>query len=37
MTHMIGDGANVVDFTYIDNAILAHLLAAEHLVMSHPA
>jgi len=36
MTHMIGDGANVVDFTYIDNAILAHLLAAEHLFEDSP-
>ena len=32
MTHMIGDGSNVVDFTYIDNVILAHVLASEHLV-----
>eukprot|EP00658_Telonema_sp_P-2_P006626 TRINITY_DN12503_c0_g1_i13.p1 TRINITY_DN12503_c0_g1~~TRINITY_DN12503_c0_g1_i13.p1 ORF type:complete len:462 (+),score=38.55 TRINITY_DN12503_c0_g1_i13:379-1764(+) len=36
MTHMIGDGANVVDFTYIDNVILAHLLAAEHLFQGSP-
>eukprot|EP00656_Telonema_subtile_P055661 TRINITY_DN8684_c0_g1_i2.p1 TRINITY_DN8684_c0_g1~~TRINITY_DN8684_c0_g1_i2.p1 ORF type:complete len:541 (+),score=137.12 TRINITY_DN8684_c0_g1_i2:148-1770(+) len=36
MTHMIGDGDNVVDFTYIDNVILAHLLAAEHLFQDSP-
>jgi len=37
ITHMIGDGSNVVDFTYVDNAVLAHLLAAEHMVEGSPA
>jgi sterol-4alpha-carboxylate 3-dehydrogenase (decarboxylating) len=36
MTHMIGDGSNVVDFTYIDNVILAHVLASEHLYKDSP-
>lgn len=31
ITHMIGDGMNVVDFTYIENAVYAHLLAADRL------
>jgi nucleoside-diphosphate-sugar epimerase len=29
---MVGDGTNRVDITYIDNAVHAHLLAADHLV-----
>jgi len=28
LTHMIGDGSNVSDFTFVDNAVHAHLLAA---------
>jgi len=37
ITHMIGDGSNLVDFTYVDNVVLAHLLASEHLVEGSPA
>jgi 2-alkyl-3-oxoalkanoate reductase len=33
---MIGNRKNLVDSTYIDNAALAHLLAAEHLAPSAP-
>ena len=32
LSHMIQ-----VDFTYIDNVVLAHLLAAEHMVEGSPA
>lgn len=31
ITHVIGEGTNVTDFTYIDNVVHAHLLAAERL------
>ncbi len=31
ITHLIGDGRNVVDFTYVENAVYAHLLAAARL------
>lgn len=31
---VVGDGTNRVDITYIDNAVQAHLLAAENLVAS---
>lgn len=32
----LGDNKNLFDFTYIDNAAYAHLLAAERLSPSHP-
>lgn len=32
ITHMIGEGQNVVDFTFVENAVYAHILAAEKLV-----
>lgn len=32
VTHIIGDGSNVTDFTYIDNIIYAHLLVAQKLL-----
>jgi len=31
MTHMIGEGHNVVDFTYVDNVVYAHILASQAL------
>merc|ERR1740123_600860 len=31
ITHMIGEGHNITDFTYIDNVVYAHLLAAQCL------
>lgn len=31
ITHMIGEGHNITDFTYIDNVVYAHLLAAKCL------
>jgi len=31
----VGNGKNLVDTTYIDNAALAHILAAEKLVQNH--
>lgn len=33
----VGDGSNLVDITYIDNAALAHVLAAENLATSKTA
>ncbi|EED78649.1 predicted protein [Postia placenta Mad-698-R] len=33
----IGDNTNLFDFTYIPNAALAHLLAADRLAPTHPA
>ena len=32
----IGDGANLIDITYIDNAAEAHLQAADHLIPNSP-
>ncbi|NQZ71327.1 MAG: NAD-dependent epimerase/dehydratase family protein [Lentisphaeria bacterium] len=32
----VGDGKNSVDFCYIDNAVHAHILAAEHLIEGSP-
>ncbi len=34
---VVGDGRNMVDITYIDNAVFAHLLAAENLLTSATA
>jgi sterol-4alpha-carboxylate 3-dehydrogenase (decarboxylating) len=31
MKFMIGDGKNIVDFTYVDNVVQGHLLAAKNL------
>jgi sterol-4alpha-carboxylate 3-dehydrogenase (decarboxylating) len=31
LTHLIGDGENMVDFTYVDNVAHAHILAAQAL------
>lgn len=36
ITHMIGEGHNVVDFTYVDNVVYAHLLAAHALKANSP-
>jgi sterol-4alpha-carboxylate 3-dehydrogenase (decarboxylating) len=36
ITHLIGDGANVCDFTYVINAVHAHILAAEALSDDSP-
>merc|ERR1711920_1153434 len=36
ITHMIGEGHNITDFTYIDNAVYAHLLAAKSLATTNP-
>src|SRR5260370_994376 len=33
---LVGDGRNLVDSTYIDNAAAAHLLAADHLTPGAP-
>jgi len=35
ITHMIGEGHNITDFTYIDNVVHAHLLAAKALKPSN--
>mgnify|MGYP003868976857 CR=1 FL=1 len=32
--YMIGDGTNLVDFTYVENVAYAHLLAAVKLAPS---
>merc|ERR1711964_62195 len=32
VSHVVGEGDNIVDFTYIDNAVHAHVLASRHLV-----
>lgn len=37
ITHMIGDGLNVCDFTYVANAVHAHLLVADQLSPGHAA
>ncbi|KAK3071549.1 hypothetical protein LTR53_008416 [Teratosphaeriaceae sp. CCFEE 6253] len=34
---IVGDGNNVYDFMYIDNAVLAHILAIENLLTSRTA
>ncbi|ETO14114.1 3beta-hydroxysteroid-dehydrogenase/decarboxylase isoform 2 [Reticulomyxa filosa] len=34
LTHMIGEGHNVTDFTYIDNVVHAHILASSKLSSS---
>ncbi|KAL2077822.1 hypothetical protein ACEWY4_027326 [Coilia grayii] len=31
MKFIIGDGSNLVDFTYVENVVHGHILAAEHL------
>eukprot|EP00731_Ephydatia_muelleri_P030568 Em0022g82a len=36
MKFMIGNGKNLVDFTYVDNVIHGHILAAEHLQADSP-
>uniref|UniRef100_A0A8C4QNH3 Sterol-4-alpha-carboxylate 3-dehydrogenase, decarboxylating n=1 Tax=Eptatretus burgeri TaxID=7764 RepID=A0A8C4QNH3_EPTBU len=36
MKFIIGDGKNVVDFTYVDNVVLGHILAAETLEEGSP-
>ncbi|RUS73073.1 hypothetical protein EGW08_019170, partial [Elysia chlorotica] len=35
--YIIGDGKNVVDFTYVGNVVHGHILAAEHLNPGSPA
>lgn len=35
ITHMIGEGHNITDFTYIDNVVHAHMLAAKGLKSSN--
>ena len=35
ITHMIGEGHNITDFTYIDNVVHAHILASKHLKQSN--
>jgi len=35
--YIIGDGKNVVDFTYVGNVVHGHILAAEHLNGGDPA
>nr|XP_033802609.1 sterol-4-alpha-carboxylate 3-dehydrogenase, decarboxylating [Geotrypetes seraphini]XP_033802611.1 sterol-4-alpha-carboxylate 3-dehydrogenase, decarboxylating [Geotrypetes seraphini]XP_033802612.1 sterol-4-alpha-carboxylate 3-dehydrogenase, decarboxylating [Geotrypetes seraphini]XP_033802613.1 sterol-4-alpha-carboxylate 3-dehydrogenase, decarboxylating [Geotrypetes seraphini] len=36
MKFMIGDGKNLVDFTYVQNVVHGHVLAAEHLRKDSP-
>jgi len=36
ITHMIGEGHNVCDFTYVDNVVYAHVLAASALKPRSP-
>uniref|UniRef100_H2ZX98 Sterol-4-alpha-carboxylate 3-dehydrogenase, decarboxylating n=1 Tax=Latimeria chalumnae TaxID=7897 RepID=H2ZX98_LATCH len=36
MKFMIGDGRNLVDFTYVDNVVHGHILAAENLQKNSP-
>jgi len=36
ITHMIGEGHNVTDFTYVDNVVYAHVLAASALKPRSP-
>uniref|UniRef100_A0A671QNL2 NAD(P) dependent steroid dehydrogenase-like n=1 Tax=Sinocyclocheilus anshuiensis TaxID=1608454 RepID=A0A671QNL2_9TELE len=35
MKFIIGDGSNLVDFTYVENVVHGHILAAEHLKAYH--
>eukprot|EP00485_Elphidium_margaritaceum_P004237 CAMPEP_0202695694 /NCGR_PEP_ID=MMETSP1385-20130828/9236_1 /ASSEMBLY_ACC=CAM_ASM_000861 /TAXON_ID=933848 /ORGANISM="Elphidium margaritaceum" /LENGTH=377 /DNA_ID=CAMNT_0049351767 /DNA_START=419 /DNA_END=1552 /DNA_ORIENTATION=+ len=35
ITHMIGEGHNITDFTYIDNVVHAHMLAAKCLKLNN--
>ncbi|XP_076878880.1 sterol-4-alpha-carboxylate 3-dehydrogenase, decarboxylating isoform X2 [Brachyhypopomus gauderio] len=36
MKFIIGDGSNLVDFTYVENVVHGHILAAEHLKQDSP-
>ncbi|XP_063046651.1 sterol-4-alpha-carboxylate 3-dehydrogenase, decarboxylating [Engraulis encrasicolus] len=36
MKFIIGDGSNLVDFTYVENVVHGHILAAEHLRPGSP-
>lgn len=36
MKFIIGDGTNLVDFTYVENVVHGHILAAEHLKPDSP-
>uniref|UniRef100_A0A8D0GNC3 Sterol-4-alpha-carboxylate 3-dehydrogenase, decarboxylating n=1 Tax=Sphenodon punctatus TaxID=8508 RepID=A0A8D0GNC3_SPHPU len=36
MKFMIGDGKNLVDFTFVENVVHGHILAAEHLHRDSP-
>ncbi|KAK7141768.1 hypothetical protein R3I93_015806 [Phoxinus phoxinus] len=36
MKFIIGDGSNLVDFTYVENVVHGHILAAEHLKAESP-
>ncbi|XP_043113915.1 sterol-4-alpha-carboxylate 3-dehydrogenase, decarboxylating [Puntigrus tetrazona] len=36
MKFIIGDGSNLVDFTYVENVVHGHILAAEHLKADSP-
>uniref|UniRef100_A0A3B3Y1G6 Sterol-4-alpha-carboxylate 3-dehydrogenase, decarboxylating n=1 Tax=Poecilia mexicana TaxID=48701 RepID=A0A3B3Y1G6_9TELE len=36
MKFIIGDGTNLVDFTYVENVVHGHILAAEHLRADSP-
>ncbi|KAK7922904.1 hypothetical protein WMY93_009806 [Mugilogobius chulae] len=36
MKFIIGNGTNLVDFTYVDNVVHGHILAAEHLKADSP-
>lgn len=36
MKFIIGDGCNLVDFTYVENVVHGHILAAEHLKVDSP-
>ncbi|XP_075428796.1 sterol-4-alpha-carboxylate 3-dehydrogenase, decarboxylating isoform X5 [Ascaphus truei] len=36
MKFMIGDGKNLVDFTYVENVVHGHILAGEHLQKDSP-
>ncbi|XP_060741431.1 sterol-4-alpha-carboxylate 3-dehydrogenase, decarboxylating isoform X4 [Tachysurus vachellii] len=36
MKFIIGDGTNLVDFTYVENVVHGHILAAEHLKADSP-
>lgn len=34
--HLCRDGKNLVDFTYVENVVHGHILAAEHLKKDSP-